>query len=771
MRSDPLAASQPLPASPWRIAVDVGGTFTDMVLVDAGGRFHVFKVSSVPADPSRGVLDALEHAARSFGARVEDLLAGCALFLHGSTVATNTVLEGSGARVGMLVTRGFRDFLEVRRGFRADPFDHRPPYPPVLVPRYLRLPVGGRIDARGVEVEPLDEADLDAAIETFRAEGVESIAVCLLHSFENGAHERRCAEVLRGRGGPRSRHSGAGPRFKHSGTGPRSRHSGTPPRFHHSETSPRFHPSGAGFEWVSLSHEVVPVIGEYERGSTTVVNAYIGPKVVRYLHALDERLRALGLGPELLVLQSNGRAISVRQVAVRPVNLVLSGPAGGVGALDSLASATGIGDLVTMEIGGTSCDVMLRAGGRVAITDRLEVGGYDLVSASVDINTVGAGGGTIAGADAAGLLFAGPRGAGAVPGPAAYGRGGKEPTVTDAQLVLGRLAPGPYAGGAVSLDLERARAALRTRVGDPLGLGVEEAAVGVIRLVEQNLLQAVERISTERGRDPARFVLVAGGGAGPMHGAAVGRRLGARGVLAPRLAGVFCALGMLNADVGQDFARVFIVPLDADAAGEAQEVYAALEAEARTWLRDGGFGPEAMRFEREADLRYAGQQWDVRISEVSAVSEMSAGVEAQALRAAFEREYERRFGHVQPDSTVEITKLRVVGIGMLPRLEPLRAEPCDTAPEPVSMRDVYAFGPRGEPRGFVPTPVYRGADLQLGHRLEGPLLVEERTTTVVAGPGDRLEVLPSGDLLIRFDSPDDSDDSDSVNGVTVRSAV
>ena len=740
----------------YRIAVDVGGTFTDMVLVDGAGRFRVFKVPSVPADPSRGVLDVVEHAARSLATGVERLLADCALFLHGSTVATNTLLEGSGARVGMLVTRGFRDFLEARRGFRADPFDHRPPYPPVLVPRYLRLPVGGRMDARGVEVEPLDEADLEAAIETFRAEGVESVAVCLLHSFENGAHERRCAEVLRGRGGPGFQHSGAGSRSHHSGTAPRSRHSGTGSRFEHSGAGPRFKHSGATFEWVSLSHEVVPVIGEYERGSTTVVNAYIGPRVVRYLHALDERLRALGLGPELLVLQSNGRAISVRQVAMRPVNLVLSGPAGGVGALDYLASATGIDDLVTMEIGGTSCDVMLRAGGRVAITDRLEVGGYDLVSASVDINTVGAGGGTIAGADAAGLLFAGPRGAGAVPGPAAYGRGGEEPTVTDAQLALGRLAPGPYAGGAVSLDLERARTALRARVGDPLGLGVEEAAIGVIRLVEQNLLQAVERISTERGRDPARFVLVAGGGAGPMHGAAVGRRLGARGVLVPRLAGVFCALGMLNADVGQDFARVFIAPLDAAAAGEAQAVYAALEDEARAWLRDGGFGPEAMRFEREADLRYAGQQWDVRISGISAVSEISATAEAPAgaaaLRAAFEREYERLFGHVQPDSAVEITKLRVVGIGALPRLDPLRAEPCAAAPEPASVRDVYAFGPRGEPLGFVPTPVYRGADLQPGHRLEGPLLVEERTTTVVAGPGDRIEMLPSGDLLMRFDT-------------------
>jgi len=693
-----MAQASSLPAPPWRIAVDVGGTFTDMVLVDAGGRFHVFKTPSVPADPSRGVLDVLEHAARSFEADVGRLLSDCTLFLHGSTVATNTVLEGSGARVGMLVTRGFRDFLEARRGFRADPFDHRPPYPPVLVPRYLRLPVGGRLDARGTEVEALDEADLDGAIATFRAEGVESIAVCLLHSFENGAHERRCAEVLRDRG---------------------------------------------GFEWVSLSHEVVPVIGEYERGSTTVVNAYIGPKVVRYLQALDERLRALGLGPDLLVLQSNGRAISIRQVAHCPVNLVLSGPAGGVGALDYFAAATGFGDLITMEIGGTSCDVMLRAGGRVAVTDRLEVGGYDLVSASVDIHTVGAGGGTIAGADAAGLLFAGPRGAGAVPGPAAYGRGGTEPTVTDAQLVLGRLAPGPYAGGAVSLDLERAETALRRRVAEPLGIDLHEAAIGVIRLVEQNLLQAVERISIERGRDPARFVLVACGGAGPMHGAAVGRRLGAQGVLVPRLAGVFCALGMLNADVGQDFARVFIARLDGDTANAARGVYSALEDDARGWLREGGFETGTMRFEHEADLRYAGQQWDVRVAD--------AAPDVAKLRAAFEREHDRLFGHIQPDSTVELTKLRVVGIGTLPPLVPGRTRPDGPAPVQASTREVYAFGPRGEPLGFAPTPVYRGVDLLPGHRLDGPLLVEEQTTTVVIGPEDRLEVLASGDLLIRFD--------------------
>ena len=694
--------SPSLPTPPWRIAVDVGGTFTDMVLVDAGGRFHVFKTPSVPADPSRGVLDVLEHAAHAFGADVERLLSDCTLFLHGSTVATNTVLEGSGARVGMLVTRGFRDFLEARRGFRADPFDHRPALPPGAGAA-LPAPAGGRTGG------------------------------CAGHRGRTTrrTRSRHCHRNVPERGSGIDR--GLSP-------APASRTATT------SGGAPRCCANEAASSGCRSPTKVVPVIGEYERGSTTVVNAYIGPKVVRYLQALDERLRALGLGPDLVVLQSNGRAISIRQVAHCPVNLVLSGPAGGVGALDYFAAATGFDDLITMEIGGTSCDVMLRAGGRVAVTDRLEVGGYDLVSVSVDIHTVGAGGGTIAGADAAGLLFAGPRGAGAVPGPAAYGRGGEEPTVTDAQLVLGRLAPGPYAGGAVSLDLERAETALRTRVGEPLGLELHEAAIGVIRLVEQNLLQAVERISIERGRDPARFVLVACGGAGPMHGAAVGRRLGARGVLVPRLAGVFCALGMLNADVGQDFRPgVHRTARRGHRERGARRVRRPLEGDARTWLRQGGFETDAMRFEHEADLRYAGQQWDVRVADAPA--------EVAELRAAFEREHDRLFGHVQPDSTVELTKLRVVGIGTLPALEPVRAEPCGTVPEPASTREVYAFGPRGEPLGFMPTPVYRGADLLPGHRLDGPLLVEEQTTTVVVGPGDRLEVLASGDLFLRFDDP------------------
>ena len=686
----------------FRIGVDVGGTFTDMVLVDGGGRFHVFKTPSVPADPSRGVLDVLEHAARSFGVSVENLLSECVLFLHGSTVATNTVLEGSGARVGMLVTRGFRDFLEARRGFRTDPFDHRPAYPPVLVPRYLRLPIGGRVDARGVEVEPLDEADLDTAIDTFRAEAVESIAICLLHSFENEAHERRCAEVLRERG---------------------------------------------GFEWLSLSHEVVPVIGEYERGSTTVVNAYIGPKVVRYLQALDERLRALGLKPDLLVLQSNGRAISIRQVAHCPVNLVLSGPAGGVGALDYFAAATGFDDFITMEIGGTSCDVMLRAGGRVAVTDRLVVGGYDLVSASVDIHTVGAGGGTIAGADAAGLLFAGPRGAGAVPGPAAYGRGGEEPTVTDAQLVLGRLAPGPYAGGAVSLDLERAEAALRARVGEPLGISVQEAAVGVIRLVEQNLLQAVEQISTERGRDPARFVLVACGGAGPMHGAAVGAAArGAGSAGAEARGGVLCAR---DAQCG----------------------------------RRSGFRPGVHRSARRGHgERGARSVRDARRRRATLASRRRVRCRCDALRARSRSPLRgpavgRPGGGNAECGRAEAS--RRVRARVRPALRPRPARQhrgADQAPRRRHRHPAAAGARAGgagrpgarsgvDPRGLRLRPARRAAGIRADSQCieapiscpatgyNGPLLVEEQTTTVVVGPQDRLEVLASGDLFVGFVDP------------------
>lgn len=683
--------------APWRIGVDVGGTFTDMVLRDAAGAVRIFKAPSVPADPSEGVLGVLRLAAKQLDVTLTALLRDCALFVHGSTVATNTILEKKGARVGLLTTEGFRDSLEIRRGIRENQWDHRSPFPEVLVPRYLRLPVRGRIGAGGEELAPLHPEDVDAAARVFTAEGVESVAVCLFNAFLDGGLERA-----------------AGARLAQSWPGTKSG------------------------KWVSLSSDVMPTMGEYERGSTAVVNAYVAPKVSSYLRALDEQLRQFGLPRSLLLLQSNGGAVSVDQVAARPVMLVLSGPAAGVGALKGCAAPGEKANLISMEIGGTSCDVMVMAGGDVAVTDALTIDGYHLTTPSVEIHTVGAGGGTIAWVDDAGLLHVGPQGAGARPGPAAYGLGGENPTVTDAQLVLGRLRAGPLAGGAVTLDATLARRAVETRLAKPLGLSVEDAAAGVIRLLEQNLLHAVERLSIERGHNPATFTLVAAGGAGPMHGTAVARALGSRRALLPRAAGAFCAMGMLQSDVRQDYLQVFLGDLDKVEPAALETAFAPVEARAREALARDGFGKDEVMIEREVDLRYDGQQWPVRVGIAA------NGFDAAAARKAFEAEHQRLFGHIQPGGRIEITALRVVGRGRLDWTPPAVRPPQRGTPGPRETRKVWI----DPATGWRDVPVYDGADLAPGCKLRGPLLVEERTTTAFVGPNDLLEVDERDDFLV-----------------------
>jgi N-methylhydantoinase A len=544
----------------------------------------------------------------------------------------------------------------------------------------------------------LSPVDLDQAREIgrrFKDEGVESVAICLLNAFANSAHEDAVAEAL-------------------------------------SETW--------GGDRITLSSATVPIIGEYERTSTTVVNAYVAPRVVGYLQALEHELIEGGLPHRLFMLQSNGGAVSVRQVAERPVNLILSGPAAGVGSMRHFARTAGHNNLISMEIGGTSCDVMMMAEGRIAITDALSVADYDLVIPSVDIHTVGAGGGTIAGVDAAGMLFAGPRGAGANPGPACYGFGGVEPTVTDANLVLGRLKPGAYAGGSVTLNRDLAIKAVQSRVAEPLGLGLIEAAAGILRLVEQNLQQAVERVSIQRGHNPGRFILVACGGAGPMHGATVGRRLGCKAVYIPRQAGAFCALGMLHSDVRQDFMDVHFQDLDTLADAPIEDKYHRLEREAAELLTKEGFASRDTRTEREIDLRYDGQQWDLRI----AVDEDYGAAE---IRTAFEAEYDRRFGHTVPDGKIQITALRVVGKGLLPPLDEAPPPAAVGAVEPIDHRETYI----DDRHGTMRCAVYRGGDLYPGHVISGPLLIEEATTTVFAGPHDRVEVDAAGNYLIQLE--------------------
>ena len=672
-----------------RIGVDVGGTFTDLVMIDGAGATSVFKAPSVPVDPARGVVAALELAAAHFDGTVADILRRCELFVHGSTIATNTLIERKGAKVGLLTTEGFRDSLEIRRGWRDDVWAHREPNPPVLVPRHLRLPVGGRIDADGSEYEAFREADIAAATETFAREGVESIAICLFNSFANPSHEQACVEKLRD-----------------------------------------------DWPWISVSSEIAPVIGEYERSSTAVVNAHVGPRTAGYLRELSERLGGLGLERPILLTQNNGGVIPLDRVIARPVALLLSGPAAGVGALAYYRHAIGSDNLVSMEIGGTSCDAILMHRGDVAVSDEIKVEGYPLALPSVDIHTIGAGGGTIAGVDEAGLLYVGPRGAGANPGPACYGLGGEAPTVTDALLVLGQLKPGHYAGGAVALDEDLARAALARDVAEPLGIDLDVAASGVIRLLEQHLLHALQRISIQRGHDPREFTLVASGGAGPMHGASVGRALGCDRVYIPRLSGVFCALGMLHTNLRLDFVRTRYGRLDEVGPAELEAIYRALEDRATAELTESG-APE-IECVREIDLRYTGQSWDVRVGVPDGTPD------AASIRQRFEEEYDRLFGHIQPDGVLEMTALRVAGTGILPAIDPAIAERSSGPPTPAERRSVYLDGGRRE------IDVFDGAELGPGHRLTGPALIVEETTTVAIGPGDTLDVDDANNFMIHL---------------------
>jgi N-methylhydantoinase A len=674
---------------PWRIGIDIGGTFTDVVVVDEEGKLIAKKSPSIPRDPTSGIVRALEAVASDLGLSLQLLLADCSALVHGSTIATNTVLEGKVARVGLMCTAGFRDTLTIRRGIRSDPWRHRDPYPAPLVPRHLRLPLRGRIDAEGREVEPLAAEDVKDALREFAAAGIEAIAICLLHAYANPAHEHAAKAAI----------ESIDPSLR-----------------------------------IFLSSEVAPVIGEYARSSTTVAAAAVSPRVVPYLAVLEQRLAREGLTGPLLLMQSNGGLVTVAEVAKNPACLLLSGPSGGVGALRWLAATTGRRDLITMEMGGTSCDLILMHDGRIEMTDELEVAGYHIRIPAVDIHTVSAGGGSIARIDAGGVMTLGPDGAGSDPGPVCYDRGGRDPTDTDAQLVLGRLPAGAFAEGAISLNPKGAGDAIDRKIGRPLGLPTIAAASGIVRLQGQTLVHAVERVSVERGFDPRRFSLVAVGGAGALHAATVARRLGCREVIVPRLAGVFCAFGMLNADVRRDGVRSFIATLSATALADAEPVFRALEQEVAEALARQHLKPGTAAYERILDVRYPGQQSSLRIR--------YAG-EPEKILAAFEAAHQALYGHVQPDSTPQIAALRVTGSIAAPAIPATRPpEARAVEPKPYARRRVWM-----EEIGAVEVPIYRGTDLHPGQSIEGPCVVEEKTTTILVNAGDSLAV-SSSDIIV-----------------------
>lgn len=663
-----------------RIGIDVGGTFTDVVaLWDDTGEVAYAKVQTTPTDQSAGFLDGLLAIVRSAGvepARVRDVV-------HGSTVATNAVLEGRGARLGLLTTAGFRHILEIGRAYIPGLFTNYVTWqrPPRLVPLERVREVPERVGPHGEVERPLDEAAARAAIDALLAQGVEAIAVSLLHSYANDAHERRLAHLIE---------------------------------------------AARPGSYVSLSSAVLPEYREYERTMTAVMNAYVMPVMTRYIERLRSRLAEAGFDAPLHVMRSDAGLMSPTATLERPVNTLLSGPAGGVSAAGYLAGqagAAGPGGIITLDMGGTSTDVGLNAVGEPRLRTETVVGSYPVKIPIVDLTTIGAGGGSIAWVADTGGLRVGPQSAGATPGPAAYGLGGIAPTVTDANLVLGRL-PSSLAGDTVRLRPDLASSAIEA-LGKRINLDVVAAAWGIVRVANQAMLGAIRIVSVERGYDPADFTLVAFGGAGPLHGAELAELAGINHVLVPEAPGVLSALGFLIADARQVFTRTLVSEATSRPPPEALTLLGRLTAAATRWLADEGVSPECRETVSTVDLRYQGQASEVTVSLQTPVNQASWASSV----AAFHREHERLFGFAHSAVAVELVTLRVTAVGRTPKSRPRVVEAATpVAPAPVGRRPVHFSG-------FVTTPIFSRELLRHGQTLIGPAVIEQADCTTVVPPG------------------------------------
>ncbi len=673
-----------------RLAADAGGTFTDIVFIDGtSGRVRVSKVLSTPAAPDDAVVAGVAEAAgREELARVE-------FFLHGMTVGLNSLLQRRGSVVGLLATRGFRDILEVRRGDRASAYDPKWRPQPPLVPRRLRQPVTERVDAHGVVLTPLDAQDVLDALALFEEEGVQSIAVAYLHAYLNPENELATAEVLR----------------------------------------------EAGFRGdLSLSHQVSGEFREYERTSTTVVDAFIKPGTAHYLRRLKGRLDEQGLAAPCLVTRSGGGSMRFEDAEERCFETIMSGPVAGALGCGEVCRRLGIPSAIAADVGGTSFDCCLITDGRPRVTYQGTIDGMPLQSPWVDIRSIGAGGGSIAYLDEGSLLRVGPRSAGSLPGPACYGRGGQEPTVTDAAAWLGMLADGRLAGG-MRLDFDSARRALDT-VGEPLGFTTDETAVGILRIVAAAMAQAIRSITVECGEDPRRAVLMMFGGAGPLFGTLLAEELEVAHVMVPEYAGGFSAWGLLQQDITHSAARTCLRPLDEAGLAEASAVLTDLCAGLATGA-PGGAPHGDVALEAAVDVRYVGQQYTLTIP--VAVEGYRFQADAEALREAFAEEYERTYSH-RLTADVEVVAVRATMRLPLPSLA--QADPADPSPvveEAPRRIDAYSLslGTR------TPFDVRHRTQLGATGSLTGPAILLEDTCTTYVDAGYTLEVGPSGVLDMR----------------------
>jgi N-methylhydantoinase A len=682
----------------WRVGVDTGGTFTDLCLFEEeSGRVEVWKLSSTPEDPSRAIAEGVAEGLARLGAD-----AGAVTYVgHGTTVATNALIQHRGVKTGLITTRGFRDLLEIGRQKRPDLYDLQVDKPPVLVARDLRLEVPERVRHDGSVETALDEAAVRGAARALQRAGVEAVAVCFLYSFVRPEHEQAARRILE-------------------------------------EELP-----GA---FLTASHEIAPEFREYERLSTAVVNCYLGPVMQGYIRRLADRLRALGIPAPPHLTQSNGGVIGFEAAARMPVRLVLSGPSTGVVGAQAIGRAAGFPDLLTFDMGGTSTDVALLQDGAARTAPEATVHGYPIKAPMLDIHTVGAGGGSVAFVDAGGLLKVGPRSAGADPGPVCYARGNAEPTVTDANVALGLLPPEALLGGRMPIRRNLAVEAI-ARLGERLGLDPMATAEGILAIVTANMAKALRVISVQRGHDPRDYALMAFGGAGPLHAARLAAEMEIRRVLVPRAPGILCAMGLLLTDLRADFAATRLMRLEAEGTPAAlAEAFAALAAQAEGWFAEEGIAPEARRLSRGVDMRYAGQNYELGIPVPDG---LGGGALAAALAEGFAAAHTRLYGFLAEEEPVQIVTARLEATGVVRKAEfrPEAPGDPDATPARAGERRVWLGG------AWAPVPLFARDRLRPGHRLEGPAILEQMDSTTVVPPGWGARVDGFGNLVLEASAP------------------
>jgi N-methylhydantoinase A len=675
----------------WRVGVDSGGTFTDICLFEEDeGRVEVWKVSSTPDDPSRGIAQGVEEGMRRVVPDAGDQPANLvSYFGHGTTVATNALIQHRGVATGLMTTEGFRDLLEIGRQKRPDLYDFFVDKPPTLVARDLRLEVKERVRHTGEIETGLDENAVRIAARKLREAQVRAVAICFLYSFVKPEHEKRAKEILL-------------------------------------EEYPDV--------FVSASHEIAPEFREFERLSTVVVNAYLGPVMRNYIKRLAPRLEGLGMKVPPHLTQSNGGVIGFETAAAMPVRTVLSGPSTGVVGAQAVGRAAGFDDLITFDMGGTSTDVALLKGGQARLASEATVHGYPLKAPMLDIHTVGAGGGSIAYVDSGGLLKVGPRSAGADPGPVCYGRGNTEPTVTDANVVLQTLNPTYLLGGRMKVRQDLARQAIE-RLADTLGLGVMETAQGIISVVTANMARAIRVISVQRGHDPRDYTLMAFGGAGPLHAVRLARELDIKRVLVPRNPGILCAMGLLLTDLRADFAATKLLPLEPASMPDMERALSTIAEQAQAWFEHEGIAADSRRVTRSVDMRYAGQNYELSVKlpdgPVTAAT-------LDLLAQGFAEIHRRMYGFVATEDPVQLVTFRIEAIGLVSKAT-LKAHPLageDASAAIRERREVWL----AEAQGLVSCPVYERDKLQPGNVFAGPAIVEQMDATTVVLPGMKARI-------------------------------